>query len=132
MADKEPAEVTEEGEFVESPSARRKAIKELHEKNSRDRAETARIIKTEYMKIADSPAIADLLKKLKALAEYHTKIAKDGVGYRSSGQKDNNGNPIEELVYHTSEKRMSELDRSVGVQEAIDLLERQLAEPIAR
>lgn len=123
----EPAEVTEDGEFVDTPATKRQAVKELHEKRSKERADAINAMKIEYKKLKDMPAVIDFLKKMKSLCAYHTKIAKDGVGYRSTGQKDDHGNPIEELIYHTNEKRISELDKAAGIQEAIDMLERQLA-----
>ena len=101
--------------------AKREAVEKrrvLHQKNSEERAKTASDIKAAYQAVADSTVLVDILAKAKVFCTYHTKVAKDGVGYDQKG----------EVTYLTHEKRVSELDRAAGQQELIDYIERQLEE----
>lgn len=83
-------------------------------------------IKHSYARIKDEPAFRDLLAKAKSFAAYHTKMAKDGVGYRDTGQFDERNKPIQEIVYYTNEKRVSELDKAAGIEELEDYILRQI------
>jgi transcriptional regulator with XRE-family HTH domain len=107
--------------------AKRKKI-ELHQRNSEERAKVASDTKASYLANKDNPILVDILKKARAFSAYHTKMAKDGVGYRSTGAKLEDGTPEQELFYYTSEKRVSEMDKSAGIDELIDYIERQLVE----
>lgn len=117
------------GNKINALSAVRQNKKELHEKMDVERKSTSDSLKIEYTKLRKNPAMLDLRAKLKAFSEWHLKVAKDGVGYRKTGT-DANGKDIMEIVYHTNNKRVSELDRAAGLQEGIDYLDRQLVEVI--
>lgn len=106
---------------------KRKKI-ELHARNNEERAKVASDTKAAYLANKDHPILVDILKKARAFSAYHTKMAKDGVGYRSTGSKLEDGSPEQELFYYTSEKRVSEMDKSAGIDELIDYIERQLAD----
>lgn len=83
-------------------------------------------IRHSYARIKDEPAFQDILAKAKSFAGYHTKMAKDGVGYRDTGQFDEKGKPIQEIVYYDQPKRLSELDKASGIEELEAYVLRQL------
>ena len=96
---------------------------ELRLKNTKERAEKIKGIKSAYLAEKNGIVITDLLQKLKLMSEYHAKIAKDCVGYKNEGKE----------IYHlSSEERMKELDKSAGIDEITDYITRQItltAEP---
>lgn len=117
----------EDNKVAKRIQEKRKKI-ELHKRNTEERKKEASNIKAAYLASKDSPVLVDILKKARAFSAYHTKMAKDGVGYRSTGAKLEDGTPEQELFYYTSEKRVSEMDKSAGIDELIDYIERQLTE----
>ena len=97
-----------------------------HKEKAAVRASEIDSIKHSYARIKDEPAFRDILAKAKSFAAYHTKMAKDGVGYRDTGRFDENGKPIQEIVYYDQPKRLSELDKASGIEELEDYMLRQL------
>jgi hypothetical protein len=103
-------------------------------KIAREEAQTARVneerrIDAEYYKLKDSEALLNLVAKAESFIQYHTKLAKDGVGYeRQATGTDPDGNAIfgEVLVHFDAERRLRELDKAVGQQELLDYLTRRL------
>lgn len=79
-----------------------------------------------YARIKDEPAFQDILAKAKSFAAYHLKMAKDGVGYRDTGEFDSKNKPIQEVVYYDQPKRLSELDKAAGIEELEGYILRQL------
>ena len=115
---------------VEKPQAvdettRRRAVKELHEKRAKERAEEIQALKAQYVQIKDSPALADIVAKAKQFAGYHLKLAKDGVGARKVGTDDKN-QPIMEDYYLTQEQRVAELDQAKGIEQLISYIEQKI------
>lgn len=108
--------------------AKRKKI-QLHERKTKERKEDAAGLKAAYLAAKDDTVLKDILTKLKSFAAYHVKMAQDGVGYRSTGAKLEDGSPEQELFYFTPEQRVSHLDKSAGQLELIDYIERQLTIP---
>ncbi len=110
-----------DGSVAKRIKTKREALekrRELHAKNTKERAKAASDIKAAYMAAANDPVLLDVLAKAKAFCAYHIKVAKDGVGTDIKGA----------LVYHSNERRVSELDRAAGIQSLIDYIERQLEE----
>lgn len=94
-------------------------VKAIHEKKEQERKGNHQVLKAEYMKERDSAVVADILAKAKSFAAYHITVGRDGVGANKEG----------EVIYFTNEKRVSEFDRSAGIQEIIDYIERMIALP---
>jgi hypothetical protein len=65
--------------------------------------------------------MADLLVKIKSFSAYHNSVAKAGVGYKV------NPDGTSDEVRLTGDERLRELDRSAGIDEIADYIERQLA-----
>lgn len=97
--------------------------KVLRQQKSNERAQLENELRASYAAIKDTIAFKDILKKCEQYAEYHLRISRDGVGSRPTGQFDQSHNEIMEIVYHTGEKRLSELDRSVGITEIKEYIE---------
>jgi len=91
--------------------------REEHKRKSAERAAETDSLQHSYARIKDEPAFKDILAKAKSFAAYHTKMAKDGVGYRDTGQFDAKGDAIQEIVYYDQPKRLSELDKASGIEE---------------
>lgn len=77
--------------------------------------------KAEYQKIKGTPGMVDLVASVQSMSALHTRVAKDGVGYK----KNPDGSADE--VKLTSEERLRELDRAAGQDEILDMLERQFS-----
>lgn len=90
------------------------------------RASEVDSLRHSYARIKDEPAFLDILAKAKSFAAYHAKMAKDAVGYRDTGQFDDKGKAIQEIVYYKGEKRLAELDKAAGIEELEDYILRQL------
>lgn len=105
---------------------KRQAVKELHERRAKERAEEASAVKAHYTQIKDSPAIADLLVFTQRMAAYHLKIAKDGVGAKLVG-KNEDGQNVYEDYYLTQEQRVAELDQAKGIETIQSYLEQKIA-----
>lgn len=104
---------------------------ELHARKTKERKEDAAGLKSAYLAGASDTVIADIMKKAKSFSDYHIKLAQDGVGYRSTGAKLEDGSPEQELFYFTHEQRVTHLDKSAGLMELLDYIERQLTIPTA-
>lgn len=95
-------------------------VKEVHERKTKERNEKIALTKAQYQSSKDDPVILDILAKAKSFAAYHTKIAQDGIAYRVAEKgKD------PEVTYLTNNQRVSHLDKSGGIGELIDYIERQ-------
>lgn|ERR1044072_946855 len=101
------------------------AKKKAQQDAAKERVDAINDLRISYKKIKDEPAFQDILKKGKMLADYHLKMAKDGVGYRDTGELDDAGNPRQELIFFDQNKRTSELDKAAGVEEVIAYVEKQ-------
>lgn len=102
--------------------------KKAHTEANKARAEKLNELRVSYKKIKDTPAFKDILYMLQHLADLHSKMAKDGVGYRDTGQKSITGVSEQELIYFTPEKRVGELDRAAGLEEGVGYIERQITD----
>lgn len=118
----EPEKNNTNPEPVIDATTKRKAAKELHERKSKERADEIAHRKHEYAVIKDSPALADIIEKGKQFANWHLKLAKDGVGAKNKG-KDENGRDIIEDYYLTAEQRISELDQCKGIEQFVAYIE---------
>lgn len=108
---------------IQDKKTRIQKVQELHKRNAKKREEELSLTKAHYLAEQGSPVILDILAKAKSFAAYHTRIAQDGVGYRSPSAS------AEPEVYHlTNEKRVSELDRAAGILELVEYIERQFKE----
>jgi hypothetical protein len=99
-----------------------------HQKAIKERTDNLNELHLSYTKIKDELAFKDILEKISALEKYHTKVAKDGVGSKPTGEFDESGNERMELVYLSQEKRVAELDRAAGIGEINSYLERQVSQ----
>lgn len=122
----EPGDV-EDGSQVEQKTRIQK-VKEEHQKKANERANAQNELKISYKKIKDEPAFKDILAKAAQFASYHLTLAKDGVGYQQTGQKDDSGNPVQQTVFFSHEKRVTELDKAAGIEELQSYIERQISD----
>jgi len=121
---KKKEEVVAEPVSVELPKSRIQEKKEAHEKAAEERANIQKLLKAEYFKVKESPALQDLMKKLHGFVDYHTKVAKDGIGYEQYTNA--TGDLQQKTVRFTPEERVSHLDKAAGLEEILDYIERQL------
>lgn len=114
---------------VEKPEVdevtRRRAVKELHEKKEKERADEIAALRAAYLQVKDSPVLADIIAKAQSFANYHLKLAKDGVGSRKTGL-DEKGQPIFEDHFLTQEQRVAELDQAKGIEQLIAYIENKI------
>lgn len=103
-------------------------VKERHIQMANERAGKQNELIISYKKIKDSAAFKDILDKAKSFHDYHLKLAKDGVGYQQTGAKDDSGNPVQQTVFFSHEKRVTELDKAAGVEELLLYIERQTSD----
>lgn len=107
------------------PALTERQIKQQErEQKTKDRVNAEKALKAEYHKIAKSPALLDLLAKVKSFADYHTKVAKDGVGFQES--RDDEGALQQMVIRLEPAQRLTELDKAAGIQEIIDYLDRKI------
>lgn len=119
----------EDQDTVERIKAKRTKVQkasELHQRKTKERAEAVALTKATYQAAKESPVLQDILEKAKQFAAYHVKLAQDGVGYRNTGAKLQDGTPEQELYYFDHQKRVTELDKSAGLLELVDYIERQI------
>lgn len=107
---------------------RSQAAKKAHEQANQERAKTENELRVSYAKIKDEPAFLDILNKGKQFGGYHLKMAKDGVGYRETGRKDDSGNPVQETVFFDQHKRVTELDKAAGIEELTAYIEGRVSD----
>lgn len=127
----EPGELNEEqreAPVVDTPRTKAQVAKELHQKKNQERADKINELRISYKRIKEEPAFKDILVKAQQFADYHLKMAKDGVGYRETGGKDAEGNALQETVFFDSNKRVTELDKAAGIEEIVGYLERMTIE----
>jgi hypothetical protein len=112
---------------------RAQAAKILHERAAEKRAKDQALVAVEYRAAAESEDVVleDIRKKLRGYIEYHTKMARDGVGIQKTGHVLENGEAEVETVFYTNEKRVSELDKAAGLLELSDYIDRQLTPPVS-
>lgn len=108
---------------------RAQKAKALHEKNQKLRAADEAALKAMYLAKKDDPVVQDILAKAKSFIQLHNKIAQDGVGARPTGEKYENGMDVIENIYLTNNQRAGHLDKSSGIQELVDYMERKLTLP---
>lgn len=123
----EPGDV-EDGSAPADTKTRIQKVKEEHQKKANDRANKQNELKISYKKILNEPAFQDILAKGKQFASYHLTLAKDGVGYQQTGAKDDSGNPLQQTVFFSHEKRVTELDKAAGIEELTSYIERQTSD----
>lgn len=115
---------------------RAQAVKILHEREAKKRADAQAAIAAEYRSAVDNedPVLADIRKKLQGYIDYHTKMAQDGVGVQKTGHKLEDGTDEMETIFYTGEKRLSELDKAAGLLELSDYIDRvtKLPEPVKK
>lgn len=93
-----------------------KTAAKAHAQKSKERKLEIQELKALYIQEQNNPVVQDILKKIRSFADYHMKMAKDGVGAKAVGS-DAKGQPILETVYYTNEKRLGEVDRAAGQEE---------------
>lgn len=113
-----PKKVTHESRVAAKDSQKQKNAESLRKR---------RVLYDEYKKIEDSVAFKDLMKRFELQVAWHTKVSKDGVGYRKVPV---GGGQFKDEVFDLSpEKRLSELDRAAGLEEGLQYIENMLTEP---
>ncbi len=108
---------------------RAQKAREAHEKASKQRKNDQQTIKAAYLSGKGDLIIEDLLVKIPLWQKLHLKVAQDGVGIRPTGFKLTNGEQEVENIYLTPDQRASHLDKSAGLQEILDYIERQTTVP---
>lgn len=109
-------------------AAKRAALaKKTHATATRDRAQESIDKRAAYTKLKNNTALLDILKTGNSFMAMHNKLAQDGVGARKTGHKLTNGEDEIENIYMTNDQRAGHLDKSAGIQELLDYIERQLA-----
>lgn len=104
---------------------RRKKVIENYKRGNKERADEAERIKAVYKQHKDNPALLDALEKARLFADYHHKIAKDGVGMRQNGI-DSKGNKVLEEYRLTPEERCGELDQAKGIEQLIAYIDQRI------
>lgn len=104
---------------------KRKTI-ENKSRNDEERAKRVAQTKAEYQQRREDPVLQDILTKAKTFIAYHNKIAQDGVGSIKTGDKYQNGSDVYEVRTLSHEERVGHLDKSSGIQELVDYINRQL------
>lgn len=118
--------MAEEQEEPKVEKTERQLKTEERDRLVQERENAQKAMKAEYRKIAGIPALVDMSKKLRTLADYHAKLAKDGVGY----EKNADGSPGQ-MVRMSPDQRLTELDKAAGLEEMVDYLTRMLTiEPV--
>ena len=108
---------------------RAQKAKELHEKKNEVRKRDAQAIKALYREAKDTPLIEDLIAKCKQFIAYHSKIAQDGVGARETGYKLEDGTKEVQNYFLSNDEIAGEMKKASGIQELLDYIERQIADP---
>ena len=108
---------------------RAQKAKEIHEKAQAERVATAQNVKAIYQAERDNPVLEDILKKATGFIKYHVKIAQDGVGARKTGHLLTNEQPEVENYFLSDSEIAGEMKKAAGIQELVDYIERQLAQP---
>jgi hypothetical protein len=116
-------EPTQKEQVKAANLSRAQLAKIAHEKANERRAQHENELRVSYAKIKDEPAFLDIIKKLKGFSSYHEKMAKDGVGFQETGERDASGNISQRTVFYDKDKRLSELDKSSGLDEGIAYIE---------
>lgn len=117
------AEVTESTTLTAREEKRQARERAVAQREAREKQ-----LKADYRKIKDEPAFVDLVAKIRSFAEYHTKIAKDGVGFENKVIGQHEGAPIQEqvVVKLTHEQRVTDLDKAAGIEEILDYVTRKV------
>lgn len=100
--------------------------KQTHTRKTKERKNDTELIRAAYQSEKDGIVLTDILSKANAFANYHTKMAQDGVGARKTGHKLENGTDEMETVFYDHEKRITELDKAAGLLELVDYIQRQM------
>jgi hypothetical protein len=108
---------------------RAQKAKATHEAATKQRKADAESLKALYLAKKDDAVLQDVLEKAKRFISLHNKIAQDGVGARPTGEKYENGMDVVENIYLTNNQRAGHLDKSAGIQELVDYIERQITPP---
>lgn len=103
---------------------------ELHNRMNKKRKEAADTIKSAYLADKDGLVLSDVLAKARGFVAYHVKLAQDGTGARRTGFKLEDGTAEVENYFLSSSERVTHLDKSAGLLEIIDYIERQLTIPV--
>lgn len=103
---------------------KRSVAKKTHDVKTKERANQVIDLKVAYGQKDAQVVVADILEKAKKFISYHNKIAQDGVGARKTGFKTANDQDEVETVYLTNDQRAGHLDKSAGIQELVDYIER--------
>lgn len=111
-------------------ATRAQRAKAIHEEKTKERKADAQATKALYLAKKDDPVLQDILEKSKSFISLHNKIAQDGVGARKTGYKLENGQDEIENIYLTNNQRAGHLDKSSGIQEIVDYIERQITPPL--
>lgn len=120
------SEPVKEGDL--DPQTRARARKQLHEANSERRAKELEQLKADFQTAKDHPVVLAMIEKARNLSALHLQMAKDGVGVRASGERNEQGELVSETIFFTKDKRITELDKSAGLDEWLDWVARQLGE----
>lgn len=102
---------------------------ELHQRNQKARKEEADSLKASYLAVKDDVVLKDILEKGRSFVAYHVKLAQDGTGARRTGYKLEDGTAEVENYFLKPAERVSHLDKSAGILELLDYIERQLVVP---
>lgn len=118
------SEPLKEGEL--DPQTRARARKALHEANSKKRAMEIEQQKADFATAKEHPVVLAMIEKARSLSSLHLQMAKDGVGIRATGGRNEHGEQESETVFFTNDKRITELDKSAGLDEWLNWAERML------
>ena len=90
-----------------------------HEEGTKERAQEVATLRAAYLQHRDSIVIRDILTKAKMFMQMHDDVARFGEGARQ-------GADGPQTFSLTPQERVSQLDRSAGIQELVDYIERQV------
>lgn len=104
-------------EKITDRKTRIQKAQQIHLKNTKERSDIIANTKAAYLAEKDGLVLTDLLEKTKKMSEYHLKIAKDGIGYKPDAK---------DYYILSSDERLRELDKSSGIDEIVDYINRQI------
>jgi hypothetical protein len=102
--------------------------KERHQEMVKERKADRDRLKIAYKKASNEEVLEDILGKIKNFINYHTQVARDGVGGKPTGQVDKQNQPIIDYVPLSKEERLTHLDKAAGQEEVLNYINRMLAD----
>lgn len=97
--------------------------KVIHDRAAKEREFAVKQIRAMFQSPTHAELLQHILQKAKGLADYHTRIAQDGIGVTKESD--------DRVVTYTLKpsERVSYLDKASGIMEIVDYINRQIHAP---